>query len=62
MNSRSKLAAVRQIGASRVNRGRLTKKLATMNMMSAISRIIALMMRYFAALEDVDCIAESPTL
>jgi hypothetical protein len=62
MNKRNTLMAVRQSGASKAERrGRSTKRFTVMRIVSATSKIIALMSMYFAALDDADCSGKSPT-
>ncbi len=62
MSNRIVLVAVRQSGASIVRRGRSTKRLTMMRIMSATSEIVALMRIYSTALDDGDCSDKLPTL
>jgi hypothetical protein len=62
MKERNKLVAVRQSGASKIKRGKSTKRFMMIRIMSATSRIVALMRIYFAALDDADLSDKSPTL
>jgi hypothetical protein len=62
MNNRTPLVAVRQSGASTVRRGRSTKRYTMMRIMSATSRIVALMRIYSTALDDEGCSDKLPTL
>jgi hypothetical protein len=52
MNNRTALVAVTQSGASIARRGRSTKRYTMMRIMSATSRIVALMRIYSTALDD----------
>jgi hypothetical protein len=62
VKERNKLVAVRQSGASRVKRGRSTKRFTMIRIMSATSSIVALMRIYFATLDGTDCSDKSSTL
>jgi hypothetical protein len=62
MNNRTPLVAVTQNAASIVRRGRSTKRLTMMRIMSATSRIVALMRIYSTALDDGGCSDKLPTL
>jgi len=62
MKERNKLVAVRQSGASKARCGRSTKMSVMIRIMSATSRIVALMRMYLAVLDDVDCSDKLRTL